>query len=89
VIDPSLWWDDLTLLRKARDYFRSAKLDGRSLYAARKDVAQARRYYEMSLSKRPINPALRQKLARMGSGGGASRSVPDAQGRGRSPKTPH
>jgi predicted alpha/beta superfamily hydrolase len=33
-IDPSLWWDDRTLLMKARDYFESAHLDGKALYVA-------------------------------------------------------
>lgn len=33
-IDPSLWWDDETLLRQAKDYFSSAELDGKALYVA-------------------------------------------------------
>lgn len=33
-IDPSLWWDDGTLLAKARSYFESARLEGRALYVA-------------------------------------------------------
>jgi predicted alpha/beta superfamily hydrolase len=33
-IDPSLWWDSETLLRQAKDYFSSAKLDGKALYVA-------------------------------------------------------
>jgi predicted alpha/beta superfamily hydrolase len=33
-IDPSLWWDDETLLRQAKDYFSSARLDGKALYVA-------------------------------------------------------
>jgi len=33
-IDPSLWWDDRVLLRKARDYFESARLEGRALWVA-------------------------------------------------------
>jgi predicted alpha/beta superfamily hydrolase len=31
-IDPSLWWDDRVLLKKAGDYFSSAHLDGKALY---------------------------------------------------------
>ncbi len=33
-IDPSLWWDDRTLLLEAREYFESAHLDGKALYVA-------------------------------------------------------
>jgi predicted alpha/beta superfamily hydrolase len=33
-IDPSLWWDNEKLLRQAKDYFSSAKLDGKALYVA-------------------------------------------------------
>jgi len=33
-IDPSLWWDDQLLLKKARGYFDSAQLDGKALYVA-------------------------------------------------------
>ena len=33
-IDPSLWWDEETLLRRAREYFESARLDGEALYVA-------------------------------------------------------
>lgn len=31
-IDPSLWWDNRTLLRQAPDYFRKANLAGRALF---------------------------------------------------------
>ncbi len=33
-IDPSLWWDDRVLLKKAKDYFESAHLNGKALYVA-------------------------------------------------------
>jgi uncharacterized protein len=33
-IDPSLWWDDRLLLRKAKDYFSTARLQGKALYVA-------------------------------------------------------
>jgi predicted alpha/beta superfamily hydrolase len=33
-IDPSLWWDNRVLLLKARDYFSTARLEGRALYVA-------------------------------------------------------
>ncbi len=33
-IDPSLWWDKQTLLWKAKDYFSTAKLNGKALYVA-------------------------------------------------------
>jgi predicted alpha/beta superfamily hydrolase len=33
-IDPSLWWDDQVLLKRARGYFGSARLDGKALYVA-------------------------------------------------------
>ncbi|MEW5915507.1 MAG: alpha/beta hydrolase-fold protein [Gemmatimonadota bacterium] len=33
-IDPSLWWDNATLLRKARDVVAAARLDGKALYVA-------------------------------------------------------
>ncbi|MFN0178303.1 MAG: alpha/beta hydrolase-fold protein [Gemmatimonadales bacterium] len=33
-IDPSLWWDNSMLLRKAKDYFSTAKLPGKALYVA-------------------------------------------------------
>ena len=33
-IDPSLWWDREVLLRKARDYFSTARLEGKALYVA-------------------------------------------------------
>jgi predicted alpha/beta superfamily hydrolase len=33
-IDPSLWWDNSTLLRQAKNWISSAKLDGRALYVA-------------------------------------------------------
>jgi hypothetical protein len=31
-IDPSLWWDDRVLLKKARAFFESARLEGKALY---------------------------------------------------------
>ena len=34
-IDPSLSWDDSALLRQAKDYFRSARLEGKALYLAK------------------------------------------------------
>jgi predicted alpha/beta superfamily hydrolase len=33
-IDPSLWWDRQVLLKKARDYFETARLEGKALYVA-------------------------------------------------------
>lgn len=39
-IDPSLWWDDHTLLRQAKDYFASAQLDGTALYVAQANTIQ-------------------------------------------------
>ncbi|MGQ0645977.1 MAG: alpha/beta hydrolase-fold protein [Gemmatimonadaceae bacterium] len=33
-IDPSLWWDNTTLLKKAKDYVTSAQLEKRVLYVA-------------------------------------------------------
>ena len=33
-IDPSLWWDGQVLLRKARAYFETARLEGKALYVA-------------------------------------------------------
>ncbi|GMV06521.1 MAG: hypothetical protein AMXMBFR53_27970 [Gemmatimonadota bacterium] len=33
-IDPSLWWDGRTLLTQAKDYFQTARLEGRTLYVA-------------------------------------------------------
>ncbi len=33
-IDPSLWWDNQTLLRKAKNYFETARLEGKVLYVA-------------------------------------------------------
>jgi hypothetical protein len=39
-IDPSLWWDDETLLRQAKDYFSSARLDGKALYVAQANTIQ-------------------------------------------------
>lgn len=33
-IDPSLWWDDKTLLKQAKGYVSTARLDGRALYVA-------------------------------------------------------
>jgi pimeloyl-ACP methyl ester carboxylesterase len=31
-IDPSLWWDDRVLLKKARPFIESARLEGKALY---------------------------------------------------------
>jgi predicted alpha/beta superfamily hydrolase len=39
-IDPSLWWDHQTLLRQAKDYFLSARLDGKALYVAQANTIQ-------------------------------------------------
>ncbi len=39
-IDPSLWWDDNVLLRQAKDYFSSARLDGKALYVAQANTIQ-------------------------------------------------
>ena len=39
-IDPSLWWDDEALLRKAKDYFGSARLEGKALYVAQANTIQ-------------------------------------------------
>jgi uncharacterized protein len=33
-IDPSLWWDNEVLLRKAKNYFSTTKLNGKALYVA-------------------------------------------------------
>lgn len=33
-IDPSLWWDNRALLGKAKDYFGTARLEGKALYVA-------------------------------------------------------
>jgi predicted alpha/beta superfamily hydrolase len=33
-IDPSLWWDNSTLLRQAKKYITGARLNGRALYVA-------------------------------------------------------
>lgn len=33
-IDPSLWWDNQTLLRRAREFFSTARLEGKTLYLA-------------------------------------------------------
>lgn len=33
-IDPSLWWDNSTLLRQAKQYIAGAKLEGKALYVA-------------------------------------------------------
>jgi uncharacterized protein len=40
-IDPSLWWDNSTLLRKAKNWIRSTKLDGRVLYVAQANTLVA------------------------------------------------
>ncbi|MDH3223683.1 MAG: alpha/beta hydrolase-fold protein [Gemmatimonadota bacterium] len=40
-IDPSLWWDDEVLLRRARDYFSSGDLGGKSLYVSQANTIQA------------------------------------------------
>jgi predicted alpha/beta superfamily hydrolase len=39
-IDPSLWWDHETLLRRAKGYFESARLDHRALYVAQANTLQ-------------------------------------------------
>ncbi|NNM31824.1 MAG: alpha/beta hydrolase, partial [Gemmatimonadetes bacterium] len=39
-IDPSLWWDDEVLLRRARDYFSQSDLRGKSLYVAQANTVQ-------------------------------------------------
>ena len=39
-IDPSLWWDEEVLLRKARDYFSTSNLTGKSLYVAQANTVQ-------------------------------------------------
>lgn len=39
-IDPSLWWDHETLLRKAKGYFDSADLDQKALYVAQANTIQ-------------------------------------------------
>jgi predicted alpha/beta superfamily hydrolase len=39
-IDPSLWWDKEVLLRKAKDYFSSARLEGKALYVAQANTIQ-------------------------------------------------
>lgn len=40
-IDPSLWWDDRTLLRQARPFFETARLEGRALYVAQANTVNA------------------------------------------------
>ena len=39
-IDPSLWWDDNTLLHRAKPYFESARLRGKALYVAQANTLQ-------------------------------------------------
>jgi len=39
-IDPSLWWDDSTLLRQAKEYFTTAQLQGKALYVAQANTLQ-------------------------------------------------
>ena len=39
-IDPSLWWDHDTLLRKAKGYFGSARLEHKALYVAQANTIQ-------------------------------------------------
>ncbi len=39
-IDPSLWWDDRVLLRKAKDHFSTARLSGKVLYVAQANTVQ-------------------------------------------------
>jgi predicted alpha/beta superfamily hydrolase len=40
-IDPSLWWDNQVLLKKAKTYFLNADLEGRSLYLAQANTLVA------------------------------------------------
>ena len=40
-IDPSLWWDDRLLLKKAKGYFSSAHLAGRSLFVGQANTITA------------------------------------------------
>jgi predicted alpha/beta superfamily hydrolase len=40
-IDPSLWWDDRVLLKKARDFFSTARLEGKALYVAQANTINA------------------------------------------------
>lgn len=40
-IDPSLWWDDRTLLKQARPFFERAHLEGRALYVAQANTTNA------------------------------------------------
>jgi hypothetical protein len=40
-IDPSLWWDQQTMLRTAKEYFRSARLEGKALYLAQANTINA------------------------------------------------
>ncbi|MEZ4417265.1 MAG: alpha/beta hydrolase-fold protein [Gemmatimonadota bacterium] len=39
-IDPSLWWDNSTLLHQAKAYFSTARLDGKALYVAQANTIQ-------------------------------------------------
>ncbi len=39
-IDPSLWWDDNVLLKQTKDYFLSARLNGKALYVAQANTIQ-------------------------------------------------
>jgi len=40
-IDPSLWWDDNTLLHQARPFIERARLEGKALYVAQANTLQA------------------------------------------------
>ena len=40
-IDPSLWWDNTALLRKAKDFIQGARLDGKALYVAQANTINA------------------------------------------------
>lgn len=60
-IDPSLWWDNQTLLRHARSYFSSARLDGKALY-----VAQANTINPADTAGNPHFQAITQFNAVMG-----------------------
>ena len=41
-IDPSLWWDDKVLLKKARSYFLTANLKGKSLFISKANTLSVR-----------------------------------------------
>lgn len=40
-IDPSLWWDNQALLRKAKGYFSKARLENKALYVAQANTINA------------------------------------------------